>query len=109
LNRGVAHEGLGQLDKALIDYVETIHLAPGLAVAHYDVGNVHRQMKRFDQAIAAYTEAIQHRVVTTFWWLFAGPPLLSLISPYGGSNGGACTSPQAAASKLLDIPGDLGC
>jgi hypothetical protein len=24
-----------------------------------------------------------HRLVTTFWWLFAGPPLLLLISLYG--------------------------
>ena len=59
IKRGNAYSYIGEHDKAIADYSETIKLKTNYAKAYYKRGNVYRNKVDFDKAVADYTKAIE--------------------------------------------------
>ena len=49
-NRGRIYLMIGDLEKAMVDFVQTVELQPDNARAHYNMGSVYAQQNKFDQA-----------------------------------------------------------
>jgi tetratricopeptide (TPR) repeat protein len=59
LERGVAHQSLGQIDSALADFNKALDLNPGLARAHTARGAIYRSRGDIKGAMEEFTKAIQ--------------------------------------------------
>ncbi len=59
ITRGVAHEGLGDYEKAIGDYTTAISLDPRSSKAHQDRGNAYVEKGDLDAALADFTRAIE--------------------------------------------------
>ena len=58
-NRGNAYRSKGDIDRAIADYSEAIHLDPKYASPYNGRGNVYQDKKDYDRAIADYDQAIR--------------------------------------------------
>ena len=58
LNRGVAHNELGNNDRAIIDYTKAIDLDPKYKEAYNNRGVSYHELKKYKEAIIDYTNAI---------------------------------------------------
>ena len=58
VNRGNAHAGRQEFDKAIADYTEVLKHKPTDAIAFYDRGDAFRLKRDYDNAIADYDRAI---------------------------------------------------
>jgi predicted O-linked N-acetylglucosamine transferase (SPINDLY family) len=59
IDQGNALEDAGNLDEALVLYQSAVALAPDLARARMNIGNIHLARGETDKAISAYCEAIE--------------------------------------------------
>ncbi len=58
-NRGVAHHGKGDFERAIADYDAAVALDPGYAYAYYNRGNANRALGRYPLAVDDYDKAIE--------------------------------------------------
>ena len=57
--RGLTHNALGQMEKAIQDFNQAQKLNPKDPEVYYSRGMAHRRLGKNDQAVADYTEAIK--------------------------------------------------
>jgi serine/threonine protein kinase/Flp pilus assembly protein TadD len=60
VNRGQARRKLGDLKRAIADFVAATQQNPHGAAAYYQLADCYEEEKRYDQAVAAITEAIKN-------------------------------------------------
>jgi tetratricopeptide (TPR) repeat protein len=58
-NRGIAYQEKGDLDRAIADYTEALHLNPRYSTAFVNRGKALQQKGELDRALADYNEAIR--------------------------------------------------
>jgi tetratricopeptide (TPR) repeat protein len=58
VNRGIAHNELGQNPQAIADYTKALELKPDLVLAYYNRANAYSQLKQYKEAIADYSKII---------------------------------------------------
>jgi tetratricopeptide (TPR) repeat protein len=58
VNRGIAHNELGQNQQAIADYTKALELQPDQLLAYYNRANAYHQLKQYKDAIADYTSII---------------------------------------------------
>jgi tetratricopeptide (TPR) repeat protein len=58
VNRGIAHNELGQNQQAIADYTKALELKPDQILAYYNRGNAYHQLKQYKEAIADYSKII---------------------------------------------------
>lgn len=61
VNRGIAHDELGQYEAAIADYTAAIERDEALTEAYYNRANAHHNLKQYEQAVADYSTAIGQR------------------------------------------------
>ncbi|MDJ1175434.1 tetratricopeptide repeat protein [Roseofilum capinflatum] len=57
--RGLAYQGLGELQQALTDLDKAVNLQPNQAKFHEARGDVYRQLNNIEMALANYAEAVE--------------------------------------------------
>ncbi|MCY7286472.1 MAG: tetratricopeptide repeat protein [Cyanobacteria bacterium CAN_BIN43] len=58
VNRGIAHDELGDRDNAIEDYSQAIKINPSFAEAYYNRANTYNELGKLEQAIEDYNRAI---------------------------------------------------
>lgn len=58
VNRGIAHNELGQNQQAIADYNAALKLKPDLIQAYYNRANAYNQLNQYKAAIADYSKVI---------------------------------------------------
>jgi tetratricopeptide (TPR) repeat protein len=58
VNRGIAHNELGQNQQAIADYTKALELKPDQVLAYYNRANAHHQLKHYKEAISDYSKII---------------------------------------------------
>ena len=96
VNRGQAHQALKDLDRAVDDFTRAAELEPGNGNAHYLLGECLRNKEEYEEALAAYTKAIDNHAKTT-------DPLFDLVHVHFWR--GACA---LALGRLDDAADDIG-
>ena len=76
--KGVAYAKLNLLDKALESYKIALSMTPDYAEAHMNIGVTLEDMGRFDDAVAAYCDAIIHKPN----FMYAKQNLANLLKTY---------------------------
>jgi tetratricopeptide (TPR) repeat protein len=59
VNRGLAYQQSGDLEKALADYDKAIELYPKFAFAYYSRGKVYEALGQVDMAVADYKKCAE--------------------------------------------------
>ena len=59
VNRGTAHDELGQYEAAIADYTAAIERDETLSEAYYNRANAHHNIQQYEAAVADYSKAIE--------------------------------------------------